>query len=54
MIVSDLELAPIETATLADLQRALTIPPDRASYVIDAVARIVTPGAPEPQATATC
>jgi hypothetical protein len=55
MIVSDLELAPIETTTLAELQRALTIPPDRASQVIDAVARIVTPGAAEAQpATAIC
>lgn len=56
MIVSDLELAPIEDALLQQLQRALTIPPDRASDVVDAIARIVTPGAAEarPIATTVC
>ncbi|HEX3757172.1 MAG TPA: hypothetical protein VHW23_00635 [Kofleriaceae bacterium] len=55
MIVSDLELAPVETATLAQLQRALTIPADRASYLAEAVARIVTPGVAEARpATVTC
>jgi hypothetical protein len=47
MIVSDLELAPIEDALLQQLQRALTIPPARASDLVDAIARIVTPGAAE-------
>ena len=44
MIVSDLELAPVEDALMQQLQRALTIPPERASGLIDAIARIVTPG----------
>jgi len=56
MIVSDLELAPVEDALLQQLQRALTIPPERASDLIDAIARIVTPGAPEarPVAATVC
>jgi hypothetical protein len=56
MIVSDLELAPIEDALLHPLQRALTIPPVRASRLLDAVGRIVTPGADEarPIATTVC
>jgi tellurite resistance protein len=53
LIVSDLELAPVEDALLAQLQRALTIPPERASQLIDAVARIVTPGAADVQPIAT-
>jgi hypothetical protein len=56
MVVSDLELAPIEDALLQQLQRALTIPPERASDLIDAIARIVTPGAAEarPVAATVC
>jgi hypothetical protein len=56
MVVSDLELAPIENALLQQLQRALTIPPERASDLIDAIARIVTPGAAEarPVAATVC
>jgi hypothetical protein len=56
MIVADLELAPIEDALLRQLQRALTIPPERASRLLDAVGRIVTPGADEarPIATTAC
>jgi hypothetical protein len=56
MIVSDLELAPVEDALLHQLQRALTIPPERASHLLDAVGRIVTPGADEarPVATTVC
>lgn len=53
LIVSDLELAPVEDRLLEQLQRALTIPPGRASLLIDAVARIVTPGAAEVQPIAT-
>jgi hypothetical protein len=53
LIVSDLEIAPIEDALLGQLQRALTIPPERRSRLIDAVARIVTPGAAEVQPIAT-
>lgn len=44
LIVVDLELAPIEDSLLQQLQRALTIPGDRASELIDAIAAIVTPG----------
>ncbi len=47
MIVSDLELAPVEDALLQQLQRALTIPPGRASGLIERIAQIVTPGAAE-------
>lgn len=56
MIVSDLELAPVEDALLQQLQRALTIPPERASRLLDAVGRIVTPGADEarPVPTTAC
>jgi hypothetical protein len=51
-IVSDLELAPVEDALLQQLQRTLTIPPERASNLIDAIARIVTPGVTEPVSVA--
>jgi hypothetical protein len=56
LIVSDLELAPVEDALLAQLQRALTIPAERAGRLIDAIARIVTPGVAEvrPIATPVC
>lgn len=56
MIVADLELAPVEDALLQQLQRGLTIPSDRASCLLDAVGRIVTPGAGEarPVATTVC
>src|SRR5262249_7440662 len=56
MIVSDLELAPVEDALMQQLQRALTIPPERASDLVDAIARIVTPGEAEarPVATTVC
>lgn len=47
MIVSDLELAPVEDALLQQLQRALTIPPGRASGLIEGIAQIVTPGVAE-------
>ncbi len=47
MIVSDLELAPVEDALLEQLQRALTIPPGRASGLIEGIAELVTPGAAE-------
>jgi hypothetical protein len=53
MIVADLELAPIEDALLHQLRRALTIPPERASRLLDAVGRIVTPGADEARPIAT-
>lgn len=53
MIVSDLELAPVENALLHQLRRALTIPPERASRLLDAVGRIVTPGTDEAQPIAT-
>jgi hypothetical protein len=56
MIVSDLELAPVEDALLDQLRRALTIPPERASRLLDTVGRIVTPGADEarPIAATVC
>src|SRR5262249_34400401 len=56
MIVSDLELAPVEDALLHQLQRALPIPLERASRLLDAVGRIVTPGADEvrPVTTTVC
>lgn len=44
VIVSDLELAPIEDGLLQQLQRELTIPADRASQLVGAIAQIVTPG----------
>ncbi|HEX7839787.1 MAG TPA: hypothetical protein VF469_20065 [Kofleriaceae bacterium] len=44
IIVADLELAPIEDSVLQQLQRELTIPGERASDLISAVAAIVTPG----------
>lgn len=44
LIVVDLELAPIEDSLLRQLQRELTIPGDRASDLIDAIAAIATPG----------
>ena len=53
LIVSDLEFAPIEAALLEQLRCALTIPPGRASLLIEAVARIVTPGSAEVQPIAT-
>jgi hypothetical protein len=44
IIVADLELAPIEDSLLQSLQRALTIPGDRASELLESIAAIVTPG----------
>jgi hypothetical protein len=52
IIVSDLELAPLEDSLLQRLPRALTIPEDRASALIEAVARIVTPGEAEAEGAA--
>lgn len=56
MLVSDLELAPVEDALLHQLQGTLTIPPERASRLLDAVGRIVTPGVDQarPVATTAC
>jgi hypothetical protein len=50
VIVADLELAPIEGSLLHQLQRALTIPDDRARWLVEAVAEIVTPGSDEAHA----
>jgi hypothetical protein len=46
----------VEDALLHQLQRALTIPPERTSRLIDAGRRIVMPGAGEtrPAATTSC
>ena len=57
LIVVDLELAPIEDALLRELLRQLTIPGDRATDLIDAIAAIVTPGEagePPPVVARTC
>jgi hypothetical protein len=43
VIIVDLELAPIESALLEQLQHELAIPNARAGDLIDAIARIVTP-----------
>jgi len=51
VIVVDLELAPVESDLLGELQHALGIRPTRAGELIDAIAWIVTPEelpAPEP------
>jgi hypothetical protein len=45
LIVSDLELAPVETELLEGLQRALWIEGRRASAIAAAVSELVTPGA---------
>jgi len=57
VIVADLELAPIEDSLLQQLRRALTIPGERASELIAAIAAIVTPSEAEdvhPIVTRTC
>lgn len=43
VIVADLELAPVESSLLHQLQRALGLPADRAGEVVAAAAAIVTP-----------
>jgi hypothetical protein len=45
LIVSDLELAPVETELLEGLQRALWIEGPRASELAAEVSELVTPGA---------
>lgn len=45
LIVSDLELAPVESEMLEDLQRALWLAPRRAAVLAAAVSQLVTPGA---------
>lgn len=45
LIVSDLELAPVESALLEELQRALRVDADRARELIAEVSESVTPGA---------
>ena len=44
LIVSDLELAPVETDLLEGLQRALWIDRDRAAELLAEVSELVTPG----------
>lgn len=43
VIVADLELGPVESSLLQQLQRTLGIPADRAGEVVAAAAAIVTP-----------
>jgi hypothetical protein len=47
LIVSDVELGPIETEFLEELRRTLGIQPDRAAELAEQVSEIVTPGASE-------